>query len=424
MEKYISQQKREYKIALKEIQNGRKESHWIWYIFPQITGLGFSFMCKKYDIQSLDEAKEYLNNDYLRDNLINICKALLTHEGKKDIKEIMNIDDCKLLSCMTLFNKADEEENRCGGIFKKVMDVFYEGKEDELTINILENQQLEKILLKEKEKEKENEKDKKINNINEKKEKEINDNNDNMKKNDNVMLLNEKKEEKKEGKKEEKKAEKKEEKKEEKTEEKKEKGEKDKKKKKKEEKKEGEGEKKEEKKHPQKKAMEPKEIFKLCDLRVGYVEECKILEGFNDIYSLVIDLGEPEKRIIGTGLRNHVPIEKIKNTKLVVFSNLKPKKFGTDFVSNGMILTASLKKDEGKDYELIRPDENAKPGEKVYLDGTELDPKKEETISPKRFGQVMENLKTDDDCFCTYDGVKIRTESGFVKAPMKNAPIS
>ena len=218
--------------------------------------------------------------------------------------------------------------------------------------------------------------------------------------------------------------EKKEEKKEEKTEEKKEKGEKDKKKKKKEEKKEGEGEKKEEKKHPQKKAMEPKEIFKLCDLRVGYVEECKILEGFNDIYSLVIDLGEPEKRIIGTGLRNHVPIEKIKNTKLVVFSNLKPKKFGTDFVSNGMILTASLKKDEGKDYELIRPDENAKPGEKVYLDGTELDPKKEETISPKRFGQVMENLKTDDDCFCTYDGVKIRTESGFVKAPMKNAPIS
>ena len=182
--------------------------------------------------------------------------------------------------------------------------------------------------------------------------------------------------------------------------------------------------KKNEKKHPQKKAMEPKEIFKLCDLRVGYVEECKILEGFNDIYSLVIDLGEPEKRIIGTGLRNHVPIEKIKNTKLVVFSNLKPKKFGTDFVSNGMILTASLKKDEGKDYELIRPDENAKPGEKVYLDGTELDPKKEETISPKRFGQVMENLKTDDDCFCTYDGVKIRTESGFVKAPIKNAPIS
>ena len=58
--------------------------------------------------------------------------------------------------------------------------------------------------------------------------------------------------------------------------------------------------------------MEPKEIFKLCDLRVGYVEDCTILEGFNDIYSLIIDLGEENKRHIGTGLRNHVPIEKIK----------------------------------------------------------------------------------------------------------------
>ena len=215
----------------------------------------------------------------------------------------------------------------------------------------------------------------------------------------------------------------KEEQKEEKKEEKKEK--KEKKNKKKEEKKENEeGKKEEKKKHEQKKGMEPKEIFKLCDLRVGYVEECTILEGFNDIYSLVIDLGEENKRHIGTGLRNHVPIEKIKNTKIVVFSNLKPKKFGKDFESNGMILTASAKDGDSKVYELIRPDENAKPGEKVYLDGTELDPKKEDTISPKRFGQILDRLKTNEECFCIYDGTKIRTESGFVKAPLKNAPIS
>ena len=203
----------------------------------------------------------------------------------------------------------------------------------------------------------------------------------------------------------------------------------DKKKKKKGESEEGKKEsqsenKKEEKKHVQKKAMEPKEVFKLCDLRVGYVEECTILEGFNDIYSLVIDLGESNKRIIGTGLRNYVPIENIKNTKLVVFSNLKPKKFGTNFESNGMILTASMKDGDKKIYELIRPNENAKPGEKVFLEGTELDPKKESTITPKRFGQAMEHLKTNDECFCTYEGVKLRTESGFVKASLKNAPIS
>ena len=200
---------------------------------------------------------------------------------------------------------------------------------------------------------------------------------------------------------------------------------KEKKNKKKEEKKDGEEQKKEEKKkHEQKKAMEPKEIFKLCDLRVGYVEECTILEGFNDIYSLIIDLGEENKRHIGTGLRNHVPIEKIKNTKIIVFSNLKPKKFGKDFESNGMILTSSLKDGENKIYELIRPDDEAKPGEKVYLDGTELDPKKEATISPKRFGQILDNLKTNEECFCLYDGTKLRTESGFVTAPLKNAPIS
>ena len=237
---------------------------------------------------------------------------------------------------------------------------------------------------------------------------------------------NKKKETPKEKKEEEKPKEKKEEEKpKEKPEEEKPKEKKEKKNKKKEEKKEeGEQKKEEKKKHEQKKAMEPKEIFKLCDLRVGYVEECTILEGFNDIYSLVIDLGEENKRHIGTGLRNHVPIEKIKNTKIVVFSNLKPKKFGKDFESNGMILTSSAKDGDKKIYELIRPDDNAKPGEKVYLDGTELDPKKEATISPKRFGQIIDNLKTNDEYFCTYDGTKLRTEAGFIKAPLKNAPIS
>ena len=143
MERFIINQKREYDIALKEIKNGKKESHWIWYIFPQITGLGQSFMCKKYDIQNLEEAKEYLNDDYLRDNLINICKALLKHKGT-NIKDIMHFDDVKLLSCMTLFNKADDEVKKCKGIFKRVMDTFYDGKEDELTLKILDKQKEEK----------------------------------------------------------------------------------------------------------------------------------------------------------------------------------------------------------------------------------------------------------------------------------------
>ena len=142
LNRFISAQKYDYERALQEIKAGRKRSHWIWYIFPQITGLGFSFMCKKYDITSIEEAKEYLKNELLRKRLYDICKALLIHEGK-NISEIMSIDDCKLLSSMTLFNKADID-NKCNGIFQRVIDVFYDSKEDQNTIQILESQEKEK----------------------------------------------------------------------------------------------------------------------------------------------------------------------------------------------------------------------------------------------------------------------------------------
>ena len=144
MEKYKRMQRREFDIAYQEISNGKKESHWIWYIFPQIKGLGSSYMCKEYDIQDLEHAKQYLNDEYLRNNLIKITKAVLTHKGKKDIKEIMNIDDIKLLSCMTLFKLADQESNKCGGVFQKVIDAFYEGKDDKKTIEIIQKEKEDK----------------------------------------------------------------------------------------------------------------------------------------------------------------------------------------------------------------------------------------------------------------------------------------
>ena len=74
MEKFIEAQKREYDIAFEEIKNGRKMNHWIWYIFPQIIGLGKTYISQYYAIKSLDEAKDYLDNDYLRENLFKITK--------------------------------------------------------------------------------------------------------------------------------------------------------------------------------------------------------------------------------------------------------------------------------------------------------------------------------------------------------------
>lgn len=136
-------QQKYYPTALEEIKKGIKLSHWIWFIFPQIEGLGKSEMCKQFELKTLKEAKEYLNNDYLLNNLISITKQLLSHKNKK-IFDIMNFDDKKLLSSMTLFNIADNN-NKCNGIFQEVINTFYNGQQDQLTINILKMKEIKNI---------------------------------------------------------------------------------------------------------------------------------------------------------------------------------------------------------------------------------------------------------------------------------------
>ena len=140
MEKFIQMQKIYYKQAYEEIKAGKKLNHWIWFIFPQIAGLGYSFNSNYYEIKSLDEAKEYLRNNFLRENLEGILKVLLMHEGRRNIVDIMGnpLDAQKLLSSMTLFKIASRnmfygKEN----IYSRVINTFFNGKEDRNTINIL-----------------------------------------------------------------------------------------------------------------------------------------------------------------------------------------------------------------------------------------------------------------------------------------------
>ena len=76
LDRFIEAQKKNYNQALQEIKSGKKSSHWIWYIFPQLKGLGFSTMSEYYGIENIAEAKAYLNNEYLRNNLIQIAQAL------------------------------------------------------------------------------------------------------------------------------------------------------------------------------------------------------------------------------------------------------------------------------------------------------------------------------------------------------------
>ena len=94
LDRFIIAQKRDYEIALEEIKSGYKRKHWMWYIFPQISGLGFSPMAKKYEIVDLGEAKAYMNNSYLRNNLQDISRALLEY-GNDDIEVISTLEEDK-----------------------------------------------------------------------------------------------------------------------------------------------------------------------------------------------------------------------------------------------------------------------------------------------------------------------------------------
>lgn len=123
LQRFIEAQNDSYDQALKEIINGRKLTHWIWYIFPQMKGLGFSYNSEYYGITSLQEARDYLENELLRKRLFEITESLLMHKGK-DIESIMgDIDSLKLKSSMTLFDAVQP-----GSIFGEVLDEFYGGE--------------------------------------------------------------------------------------------------------------------------------------------------------------------------------------------------------------------------------------------------------------------------------------------------------
>lgn len=123
LQRFIEAQNDSYDQALKEIRNGRKLTHWIWYIFPQMKGLGFSYNSEYYGIASLQEAKDYLENELLRKRLFEITESLLMYKGK-DIESIMgDIDALKLKSSMTLFDAVQP-----GGVFGEVLDEFYGGE--------------------------------------------------------------------------------------------------------------------------------------------------------------------------------------------------------------------------------------------------------------------------------------------------------
>jgi len=133
LDRFLEAQERMYPLALKEIKNGKKRSHWMWYIFPQLRGLGRSSMAHAYGISGLDEAKAYLEHPVLSVRLYELCGALLEHKGKSALEIFGGVDEMKLKSSMTLFALASE----IGSVFHQVLDCFFDGETDEITVKLI-----------------------------------------------------------------------------------------------------------------------------------------------------------------------------------------------------------------------------------------------------------------------------------------------
>jgi uncharacterized protein (DUF1810 family) len=133
LERFIKAQEQDYTIALAEVKNGRKRSHWMWYIFPQIQGLGFSEMAKRYGIKSLDEAEAYMQHPVLGQRLIEICTALLQLKSNDAYAIFGSPDDMKLKSSMTLFASLPDAYP----VFQSILDKFFNGEPDSKTLHLI-----------------------------------------------------------------------------------------------------------------------------------------------------------------------------------------------------------------------------------------------------------------------------------------------
>ncbi len=133
LQRFIDAQKNDFDTALREIKQGRKQSHWMWYIFPQIKGLGLSSTAQFYGIHSLEEAEAYLQHPVLGTRLLSISNELLKLESSNATQIFGSPDDLKLRSSMTLFATVSGADL----VFELVLDKFFNGEKDSRTMDLL-----------------------------------------------------------------------------------------------------------------------------------------------------------------------------------------------------------------------------------------------------------------------------------------------
>ncbi len=133
LDRFVQAQAHDFEIALAEITNGRKRSHWVWYIFPQFAGLGFSAMSQRYAIRSAAEAQAYLKHPTLGPRLMQCCETLLAINGYSTYEIFASPDDLKLRSCVTLFANVTPADS----VFAHVLERYFSSQRDQKTLDLL-----------------------------------------------------------------------------------------------------------------------------------------------------------------------------------------------------------------------------------------------------------------------------------------------
>jgi uncharacterized protein (DUF1810 family) len=133
LSRFVQAHEHHYRLALNEIRSGRKCSHWMWYIFPQFDGLGFSSTSKYYSIKSRAEAEAYLNHPVLGPRLAECAEAAFNVEGRSALEIFGSPDDMKLKSCATLFACVSPADS----VFDRLLTKYFQGERDGKTIQLL-----------------------------------------------------------------------------------------------------------------------------------------------------------------------------------------------------------------------------------------------------------------------------------------------
>jgi len=134
--RFVDAQAQVHSQVVEELTDGRKRSHWIWFIFPQLAGLGYSAMAQLYAIRDMDQARRYLADPILGNRLRHDVQLMVSHKGKSAQEILGSPDDSKFRSCLTLFCEAASDKTD-RSLFTEALDLFYAGAPDPRTLELL-----------------------------------------------------------------------------------------------------------------------------------------------------------------------------------------------------------------------------------------------------------------------------------------------